>query len=94
MARILLRHDNIEEAAMVGVWMEVESQQFNAPAVRIIYQNFVAPLRGETPNRSIIDESVKKLDQVFGVYETRLGNSKYLACDSFTLADLHHIPYI
>ncbi|KAI3854599.1 hypothetical protein MKX03_005195 [Papaver bracteatum] len=71
----LLRHDNIEEAAMVGVWIEVESQQFNPPAVKIIYQNF-------------------KLDQVFDVYETRLSNSKYLACDSFTLADLHHIPYI
>ncbi|KAI3879597.1 hypothetical protein MKX03_037745 [Papaver bracteatum] len=90
----LLRHDNIEEAAMVGVWIEVESQQFNPPAVKIIYQNFVAPLRGETLNQPIIDESVKKLDQVFDVYETRLSNSKYLACDSFTLADLHHIPYI
>ncbi|MCL7035951.1 hypothetical protein MKW94_018056 [Papaver nudicaule] len=90
----LLRHDKIEEAAMVGVWTEVESQQFNPPAVKIIYQQFVAPVKGETPNQSIIVESVKKLDQVFDVYEARLSNSKYLACDSFTLADLHHIPYI
>ncbi|KAI3968547.1 hypothetical protein MKX01_007857 [Papaver californicum] len=90
----LLRHDNVEEAAMVGVWMEVESHQFNPSVVNIILQHFVAPVRGETPNRSIIDESLRKLNQVFDVYETKLSNSKYLACDSFTLADLHHIPHI
>ncbi|GLT72668.1 hypothetical protein SLA2020_445780 [Shorea laevis] len=27
-------------------------------------------------------------------YEKRLTQSKYLACDSFTLADLHHLPTI
>ncbi|KAI3925402.1 hypothetical protein MKW98_015750 [Papaver atlanticum] len=77
----LLRRDNICE------------HRSNDDAI-IIYKNFVAPLSGETLNQPIIDESVKKLDQVFDVYETRLSNSKYLACDSFTLADLHHIPYI
>ncbi|MCL7036880.1 hypothetical protein MKW94_028219 [Papaver nudicaule] len=90
----LFRHDNVEEAAMVGVWVEVESQQFNPPADTIIYNLLVKPFIGQTTDQSAVDASVVKLGLVLDVYEARLSNSKYLACDSFTLADLHHIPYI
>ncbi|OVA14843.1 Glutathione S-transferase [Macleaya cordata] len=90
----LFRHDNIEEAAMVGVWIEVESQHFSPLINAIIFEKFVAPLRGETTNQSIIDANIEKLGPVLDVYEARLSNTKYLACNSFTLADLNHLPYI
>ncbi|OVA14842.1 Glutathione S-transferase [Macleaya cordata] len=90
----LFRHDKLEEAAMVGVWIEVESQQFSPPMCTIIYQYFITHFHGKTPDQSIIDENLKKLGAVLDVYEARLTNSKFLACNSFTLADLHHLPYI
>ncbi|RZC45309.1 hypothetical protein C5167_038258 [Papaver somniferum] len=90
----LFRHDNIEEAAMVGVWVEVESQQFSPPIGSIIYEILVKPYTGQTTDQSAVDANVVKLSSVLDVYEARLSSSKYLACDSFTLADLHHLPYI
>ncbi|KAI3967162.1 hypothetical protein MKW92_024057 [Papaver armeniacum] len=90
----LLRHDKIEEAAMVGVWIEVESQHFNPPSFAIIYEMFVGPIFGQTVDQSVVNRNIEKLDKVLDVYEARLSNSKYLACDSFSLADLHHLPNI
>ncbi|KAI3897968.1 hypothetical protein MKW92_037612 [Papaver armeniacum] len=90
----LFRHDNIEEAAMVGVWIEVESQHFSPPSTAIIYEMFVGPIFGLTIDQSVVNLNLEKLGKVLDVYEARLSNSKYLACDSFSLADLHHLPNI
>ncbi|KAI3979978.1 hypothetical protein MKX01_042632 [Papaver californicum] len=90
----LFRHDKMEEAAMVGVWIEVESQHFNPPSSAIIYEKFIGPLFGHTTDESVVNLNVEKLDKVLDVYEARLSKSKYLACDSFSLADLHHLSYI
>ncbi|XP_010269470.1 PREDICTED: glutathione S-transferase F13-like [Nelumbo nucifera] len=89
----LLRLSDIKEAAAVGVWMEVESQQFNPAITPIIYEFFVAPISGKTPDQAIIDASAEKLGKVLDIYEARLSSTKYLAGDSYTLADLHHLPY-
>ncbi|KAI3897966.1 hypothetical protein MKW92_037610 [Papaver armeniacum] len=90
----LFRHDNIEEAAMVGVWIEVESQHFSPPTTAIIFEMFIGPLFGHTTDQSVVNLNIEKLDKVLDIYEARLSNSKYLACDSFSLADLHHLSYI
>ncbi|KAI4329757.1 hypothetical protein MLD38_028105 [Melastoma candidum] len=39
-----------------------------------------------------MEENEAKLGKVLDVYESRLGQSKYLAGETFTLADLHHLP--
>ncbi|MCL7028220.1 hypothetical protein MKW94_018620 [Papaver nudicaule] len=90
----LLRHGKVEEAAMVGAWIEAESKHFNPPSTAIIYEMFIGPLFGHTTDQSVVDLNLEKLDKVLDVYEARLSNSKYLACDSFSLADLHHLSYI
>lgn len=90
----LLRHDNIEEEAMVGVWLEVESQQFCPAIDAIAHQILINPFLGLPTDQSIINANLVKLHLVLDIYEARLSNSKYLACNFFTLADLHHLPYI
>ncbi|RZC93550.1 hypothetical protein C5167_021500 [Papaver somniferum] len=91
----LSRNENMEASAMVGVWLEVESKQFNPVIHTIIFEQLIKPVfYHQTPDQSIIDENLAKLVPVLDVYDTRLSYSKYLACDSFTLADLHHLPYI
>ncbi|KAF6142661.1 hypothetical protein GIB67_015147 [Kingdonia uniflora] len=41
---------------------------------------------------AVVKEQETKLGQVLYVYEAWLGQSKYLGGDSFSLADLHHLP--
>ncbi|KAJ6338466.1 hypothetical protein OIU76_008021 [Salix suchowensis] len=43
---------------------------------------------------ALVAETEVTLGKVLDVYEARLSHSKYLAGDSFTLADLHHLPNI
>ncbi|XP_031282650.1 glutathione S-transferase F13-like [Pistacia vera] len=89
----LLRHKDLKEAALVKVWLEVESQQFHPPMSSIVYQFYVAPTQGKTPDQAIIDANLVKLGQVLDVYETKLSSTKYLAGDFYSLADLHHLSY-
>ncbi|GAV88953.1 GST_C domain-containing protein/GST_N_3 domain-containing protein [Cephalotus follicularis] len=89
----LIRYQDPKEAALVKVWVEVESQQYNPAIKPIIYQNFVMPLMGKSPDQTIIDASIEKLGNVLDVYEAKLISTKYLAGDFYSLADLHHLPY-
>uniref|UniRef100_A0A2N9ECE6 glutathione transferase n=1 Tax=Fagus sylvatica TaxID=28930 RepID=A0A2N9ECE6_FAGSY len=89
----LIRHNNLKEAALVKVWIEVESQTFNPAISPIILEFFVAPKLGNTPDQAIIDANLEKLGKVLDVYESKLSSTKYLAGDFFSLADLNHFPY-
>ncbi|KNA20153.1 hypothetical protein SOVF_055030 [Spinacia oleracea] len=89
----LLRQGDLKEAAIVKVWMEVEAHQYNPSIQPIIYQHFVAPIQGNTPDQSIIDSNLEKLGKVLDIYDEKLKTTKYLAGDYYTLADLHHLPY-
>ncbi|CAM8987829.1 unnamed protein product [Rhodiola kirilowii] len=90
----LIRHGDIKEAALVKVWTEVESQQFNVPISTITYQYLISPKFGKPTDEALVEENVAKLEKVLDVYEERLSKSKYLAGDFFSLADLHHMSYI
>ncbi|KNA08914.1 hypothetical protein SOVF_158410 [Spinacia oleracea] len=43
-------------------------------------------------DEGLIKQSKEKLAKVLDVYDRRLGESRYLAGDDFTLADLSHLP--
>ncbi|KMS94840.1 hypothetical protein BVRB_014820 [Beta vulgaris subsp. vulgaris] len=43
-------------------------------------------------DEGLIEKSKEKLAKVLDVYERRLGESRYLAGDEFSLADLSHLP--
>lgn len=49
---------------------------------------------GLETDHSVVAEYEPKFEKVLDVYEERLSQSKYLGGDSFTLADLHHLPTI
>ncbi|XP_042505452.1 glutathione S-transferase F13 [Macadamia integrifolia] len=88
-----LKGGNFKEEAMVGVWIEVEAQQYSPAITPIISEHFLAPMRGRTPDQKVIDDGVEKFGKVLDVYEARLSQSKYLAGDFYSLADLHHLSY-
>ncbi|KAJ4837328.1 hypothetical protein Tsubulata_027214 [Turnera subulata] len=83
-----------KEMAEMLVWMEVESLHFGSVFKIFGRERVLNPLRGLPTDTAVLEESKAKLSNILDVYEARLAQSKYLGGDTFTLADLHHIPSI
>lgn len=89
----LLRSNSLSESAIVGLWLEVEAQQFSPPISALVFESLIKPLLGGTTDNQAVENNAEKLGKVLDVYEERLSKSKYLAGDFYSLADLHHLPY-
>ncbi|KAL8170947.1 hypothetical protein V2J09_022751, partial [Rumex salicifolius] len=85
---------NGKTMALISVWSEVESKQFDPVTSKLVWELLVKKMLGMETDEAVVAESEAKLAAVLDVYEARLSKSKYLACDCFTLADLHHLPNI
>ncbi|XP_066363187.1 glutathione S-transferase 4-like [Miscanthus floridulus] len=86
----LLGSGSLEQAAMVDVWLEVEAHQLSPTAIAIVVECIFASFLGRERNQAAVDENVEKLKKVLEVYEARLSQSRYLAGDFLSLADLSH----
>ncbi|XP_010522774.1 PREDICTED: glutathione S-transferase F7-like [Tarenaya hassleriana] len=89
----LLSHED-KEIAIIRLWMEVEAHQFDPLASKLTWEQMIKPMYGIPTDPEAVKESESKLAKVLDVYESRLAQSKYLGSDSFTMADLHHLPNI
>ncbi|KAF5195099.1 Glutathione s-transferase [Thalictrum thalictroides] len=89
----LLRHENVKESAVVVVWTEVESQQYNPPISSLVYELLIKGMYGMTTDQAVVDAESAKFGKVLDVYEARLTENKYLAGNFYSLADQNHIPY-
>ena len=78
------------------LWLEVESQQFNPPASKIIYEKIYKKMTDEIqkPDQDTLADSVKSLERVLNVYEKQLETNTYISGETFTIADISHIPVI
>ncbi|XP_066364110.1 glutathione S-transferase 4-like [Miscanthus floridulus] len=87
----LLGAGSLEHAAAVDVWLEVEAHQLHPAAVAIVIECIFASYLGRERNQAVVDENVEKLKKVLEVYEAWLSQSRYLAGDFLSLADLSHL---
>ncbi|KAG2600919.1 glutathione S-transferase 1 [Panicum virgatum] len=87
----LLKQGNLEESAMVDVWMEVEANQYTSVLNPILFQCLISPMLGGSTDLKVVEENLEKLKKVLEVYEARLTKYKYLAGDFLSLADLNHV---
>ncbi|GKV20329.1 hypothetical protein SLE2022_273950 [Rubroshorea leprosula] len=85
---------SLEEKALVDQWLEVEAHNFNELVYTLVLQLVVLPRMGKLGDLALAHSCEQKLEKVMDVYEQRLSKSRYLAGDSFTLADLSHLPAI
>lgn len=83
-----------EDRAVVDQWLEVEAHNFNDLAFCLVFNLVILPQMGKQGDLAAVNMSEHKLEKVLDVYEERLSRSKYLAGESFTLADLSHLPGI
>ncbi|XP_073294854.1 glutathione S-transferase PARB-like [Primulina huaijiensis] len=80
------------EKASIDQWLEAEGQSFNPPSSVLVFQLAFAPRMKLKQDENQIKQNEAKLAKVLDVYEKRLGESRFLAGDEFTLADLSHLP--
>lgn len=80
----------LNDSVNVDMWLEVESNNFNPPVGKIIYER----LFNESPSESVIRDSMNSLKKVLEVYEERLSNHKYIGGEEFSIADIPHISYV
>lgn len=100
-SRSILRYiakNNIENKDLYGgtdvdIWLEAESQNYNPPASKIVYEKVFKKWRGERADMEVVKASVEELERVLDVYEKRLSSVPYIAGDEFSIADISHIPY-
>ncbi|KAK9146913.1 hypothetical protein Sjap_006816 [Stephania japonica] len=81
-----------KKMSIQGVWMEVEAHQFEPTTSKLAWELVFKSIFGMKADAAVVAEHEKKLEAVLDVYEARLKESKYLGGESFTLADLHHLP--
>ncbi|XP_041007845.1 glutathione S-transferase F11-like [Juglans microcarpa x Juglans regia] len=86
--------NTLEERAVVDQWLEVEAHNFNDLVYTLVLQLVVLPLMGKPGDLALAHTCEQKLEKVLDVYEERLSKSRYLAGDTYTLADLSHLPAI
>ncbi|KAG8389462.1 hypothetical protein BUALT_Bualt02G0231900 [Buddleja alternifolia] len=89
-----LVYEDRKKMAILSVWMEVEAQKFETPASKLSWELCIKPAIGMVTDDAVVEEQEPELAKVLDVYEARLAKSKYLGGDTFTLADLHHLPNI
>ncbi|XP_010481364.1 PREDICTED: glutathione S-transferase F6-like [Camelina sativa] len=80
--------------AFIAMGIEIEKNEFDPVGSKLVWEQVLKPLYGMTTDKAVVEEEEAKLAKVLDVYEHRLGESKYLAANHFTLVDLHIIPVI
>ncbi|XP_071719008.1 glutathione S-transferase APIC-like [Rutidosis leptorrhynchoides] len=85
-----------KKAAIESVYHKVkESHRFDPIMVKLAWELCMKRmLFGQKGDEVIVEAEKKRLESVLDVYETRLKDNKYLGGDSFSLADLYHVPMI
>ena len=89
-----LMGNSLEARALVDQWLEVEAHNFNELIFTLVLQLVILPRMGEPGDMALAHTCEQKLEKVLEVYEQRLSKYNYLAGDSFSLADLSHLPGI
>jgi len=83
------------ERAIIDQWCEVESQNFNREVGTMFGEIFLATRVQNRPvNEALVAACLAKTGEIFDVYEKQLSKSTFIAGDSYSLADLFHIPML
>ncbi|OIV99011.1 hypothetical protein TanjilG_29414 [Lupinus angustifolius] len=78
--------------ASIDQWLEAEGQSFSPPSSTLVFQLAFAPRMKIKQDEGLIKLNQEKLAKVLDVYDKRLGETRFLAGDEFSLADLSHLP--
>ncbi|CAO2824432.1 unnamed protein product [Amaranthus hypochondriacus] len=87
----LIFKDN-KQMAHLTVAMEIEAHQFESIAIKLAMELAYKGYMGLPCDDAIVDEYEPKFAKVLDIYEAYLSKNKYVAGDTFSLGDVHHMP--
>ncbi|CAE6484983.1 unnamed protein product [Rhizoctonia solani] len=90
---LLPEPSNVKAYGLFEQAASIEYSAFDPHAAALVYERIVAPMRKEEPNNELTKKCINTLTTKMDGYERILCKQKYLAGDTFTLADLFHLPY-
>jgi len=83
-----------KEKATINKWVESESQNFSPAVLPLLQETFYSMMQNRAIDEKIKATGIEKTGKVLDVYEAQLSKHKYLAGDTYTLADAFHTPYL
>jgi len=84
----------LKEKAAINQWIESESQNFHPTVGPLMRELFMSRMLKRAADEKLIATSLENLGKVLDVYDAQLSKHKYLAGDTYTLADAFHTPYL
>ena len=85
--------ETLEEEAIINQWVEVESHHLNEPFKVMSREYYLSYITEDRPlDKEVVAEKTQKLEEVFDVFEAQLSKTKYLASNSYSMADLTCAP--
>ncbi|PPR02937.1 hypothetical protein CVT24_012167 [Panaeolus cyanescens] len=86
--------DDFKAIARFHQAVSVETHNFNKYVWMVTRERVIKPLYFKQEwNQDIIDQAFKEIDDKLAVYDKILAKQKYMAGDTFTLADLFHLSF-
>jgi len=93
--RYIAKNNRDKDTDLLGdvfsdIWLEVESQNFNPLISTIVYEKM---FKEASPDETVVNKALANLEDVLDIYNQRLEHQNYIGGNSFTIADISHIPY-
>jgi len=85
---------DLKTRALVDQWSSVEQSHFTPAAMKIISAALLAPMFGKPIDEAKVAEGKAELKPALEILDRALAKTKFVAGDSFTLADIGFMPYI
>ncbi|WP_437573272.1 glutathione S-transferase family protein [Sorangium sp. So ce887] len=80
--------------ALMDQWLSVEQSYVSTPAVKIVFQRVIHPMRGQQSDESVVDAARAEIARALDVVDRAMASQEYLAGSSYSLADVSWTPYL
>ncbi len=85
---------DIRGKARMEQFTSIEYSYFAPPAMKIVYQKMMNPMRGLPTDQAVLDQGKEGVTRCATVLEKALEGREFLAGDQFSLADIGYMPYV
>lgn len=86
--------DDLHTRARIDRWMDISAQTVLLQMSKILFNRFFAPMLGEEPNQTAIEDGQRNLGVILPHINNQLAQSAYLAGDELSIADISMLAAI
>ena len=79
---------------MAQICAVLDNYGWSPMVIAVFVQRIIVPMRGGTPNETVIAEAMPQTERVLAAIEGMMGGDEFLCGGTISLADLHLIPIL